>query len=95
MFFFAAVVAPVFEECVFRGIALPLLARALGVGPAVFLSSLLFASIHFHMASMAPLLVIAVAFALAYIYSGSLWVPITMHATFNAVNLALLLVIRQ
>jgi membrane protease YdiL (CAAX protease family) len=94
MLILAAVLAPVFEECLFRGILLPLLARRLGTGAAVLLSSVAFASIHFHLPSLVPLCVVAVGFSLGYLYAGSLWVPIVMHALFNGVNLSLLLLIR-
>lgn len=87
----AVVVAPCLEECIFRGVGLPVLARSLGVGPAVFLTSLLFAAAHQHLPSLVPLGVVAMALALAYLYSGSLWVPIAMHAIFNAVNLGIIL----
>jgi membrane protease YdiL (CAAX protease family) len=90
----AAVLAPLFEEVLFRGIALPLLARRWGVGPAVFAVSALFAAIHFHLPSFVPLFVIAVAFSLGYIHSQSLLVPIVMHGLFNAVNLGLLFLLR-
>jgi membrane protease YdiL (CAAX protease family) len=95
MLFMAVILAPLFEECVFRGLLLPLMARRLGVGPGIFLSSLIFASIHAHLPSMVPLFVVAVGFSMGYLYSGSLWVPVTMHALFNGVNLGLLLLIRQ
>ncbi len=86
--------APLFEETVFRGILLPLLARRFGVGAGVLLTSALFAGIHMHLYSTAPLFVIAVGFALAYVYTGSLWVPVTMHALFNGVNLVFLLLLK-
>lgn len=82
--------APIFEECIFRGIALPLMARAIGTGPAILFTSALFAGIHCHLPSFVPLCVVAVGFSLGYLYSGSLWVPITMHALFNGVNVVLL-----
>ena len=85
------IVAPAAEEILFRGILLPLLMKRLGVGPAVILSSVLFALIHFHVPSFFPLFVLAVGLALAYIYTRSLWVPIVMHALFNGMNLAILL----
>lgn len=91
----AVVVAPFFEECLFRGLILPLLVRRLGLGAGIFLTSLAFASIHFHFPTLIPLLVIATAFSLAYLYTRSLWVPIVMHGLFNGVNLALLLAIRH
>lgn len=86
----AVVLAPAFEECLFRGLALPLLARHLGLGPAVLATSLVFALVHFHLSSFAPLCIMAAAFSLAYLYSGSLWVPIVMHGLFNGVNVAIL-----
>ncbi len=91
----AVVIAPVFEELLFRGILLPAAARRLGVGRAVLLTSLLFAGIHCHLPSFLPLFLIAVAFALAYLYTESIVVPVVMHSLFNAVNLALLTVLRD
>jgi membrane protease YdiL (CAAX protease family) len=93
MVLLALVFAPAFEECLFRGIALPLFARRFGVGPAILITSLVFGLIHFHLPSFAPLCVVASAFSLAYLYSGSLWVPIIMHSLFNGVNIALLILI--
>ena len=84
------IVAPVAEEILFRGILLPLFMKRLGAGPAVILSSALFALIHFHVPSFFPLFVLATGLALAYIYTSSLWVPIMMHALFNGINLGLL-----
>ncbi len=93
MVFLAVILAPAFEECLFRGIALPLLARRLGVGPAILASSAIFALIHVHLPSFIPLCVVASAFSLAYLYTRSLWVPIVMHSLFNGVNVALLILI--
>ncbi len=94
LLFLATVLAPLFEECLFRGIVLPVLLRRLGTGPAIVLSSLIFAAIHLHLPSLAPLFVVSVGFSMAYLYTGSLWAPVCMHAIFNGVNLALLCVIR-
>ncbi len=87
----ALVLAPLAEEALFRGVLLPALMKRMGTGPAVVLSSLLFAAVHVHAPSFLPLFVLAVGLALAYIQSGSLWVPAIMHAVFNGLNLALLL----
>jgi len=91
----AMVIAPVFEECLFRGIMLPVMIRGLGMGAGIFATSFVFAAIHFHLPSLVPLIVVASGFSLAYLYSGSLWVPIIMHGTFNGINLALLLAMRH
>ena len=92
--FLAVLLAPLFEEVLFRGIGLPVLARKLGVAPAVVIMSALFAAIHFHVPSLVPLFVIAVSFSLAYIYTGSILVPVVMHGMFNAINLGLMTVLR-
>lgn len=82
--------APVAEELLFRGIFLPLLARRLGLGWAILLTSAGFALFHAHVPSLAALTLLAMAFSLAYLYSGSLMAPVVMHALFNGVNLAVL-----
>lgn len=94
--YFAAVgiaLAPISEELLFRGIGLPLFVRRFGAWRGVALLSLLFAALHFHVPSFVPLLLIGAAFSLAYLYSGSITVPIVMHAVFNAVNLGLMLLL--
>ena len=95
LMFMAIGLAPLFEEFLFRGIGLPLLARRWGVARAVILVSVFFAAIHFHVPSLVPLFIIAAAFSLAYIYTESIVVPVVMHGLFNAVNLGLLTVLRQ
>ncbi len=95
IFGFAIVVAPIFEECLFRGMLLPLAVRKFGLGTGIFLVSFLFAAIHVHLPSFIPLLIIAAGFSLAYLYTQSLWVPIIMHGLFNGVNLTMLLFMRQ
>jgi len=93
LLFTAVVLAPLAEELLFRGLLFPLFIRWLNVPLAVFLTSLLFAALHFHAASFMTLFLISIAFSLAYWRTGSLWVPVGMHALFNAVNAALLLFI--
>jgi membrane protease YdiL (CAAX protease family) len=83
----AIILAPLVEEIAFRGIALPLVAKHASPATAVIVVSILFALVHAHLPAMVPLFVVAVGFALAYIHSGSILVPITMHAIFNSVNL--------
>ncbi len=86
--FVAVVLAPVSEELLFRGIVLPALGRIWGMGAAIALSSALFALIHLHAPSLVPLFVLSIGLSLAYVYSKSLLVPISMHMVFNAVSLA-------
>jgi membrane protease YdiL (CAAX protease family) len=88
-FLVAVIGAPISEELVFRGIALPVAAKHLGTVPAVMLISIIFALIHLNTASFFPLFVLAIGLAAAYLYTQSILVPILMHAMFNAVQLGL------
>lgn len=90
----AVAIAPIFEETVFRGVLLPLAARRFGQGAGIVLTSVLFSAIHFHLYSAVPLFVVAVNLSLAYVYCGSLWVPVVMHGLFNGINLGLLLILK-
>lgn len=87
----AVAVAPLVEEVVFRGVFFPALARHRGIPAAVVLVSMLFAFIHGHPPAALPLFVVGTTLATAYLYTGSLLVPIFIHAIFNSVNLAALL----
>jgi membrane protease YdiL (CAAX protease family) len=80
---------PLVEELLFRGVALPFLSRHVSMGAAVAIGALVFALVHFHVASFVPLFVLAVGLSLAYLASGSILVPVTMHAVSNAVSVAL------
>ena len=92
---FAVIVAPVFEEFFFRGFAYPALKQRWGIWPSLLLVSAAFALIHLHLPSFGPLFALAVGFGLAYEFTGSLLAPITMHALFNAANVAMLVYIRS
>jgi len=83
----AIIAAPVVEEVIFRGILLPGLMQHLPAMPAIVGASLIFATVHFHLPSLLPMTVLGVGFCMAYITSGSLIAPITMHAIFNLVNI--------
>ena len=82
----AIVVAPVYEELLFRGILFPYLAKRIGMAGSIAIVSILFALIHFHVPSIMPLFLLSTALCLAYWRTGSLWTSIGIHATFNAVG---------
>ena len=86
--------APITEELVFRGVFLPTLTRRLGVWYAAAAVSLIFALVHTHLPTLLPLFVISLAFSLGYILTGSILVPIFMHALFNGVSLACVIMLR-
>jgi membrane protease YdiL (CAAX protease family) len=91
----AVATAPIIEELTFRGIIIPAVARRFSVVFAVCLVSFAFAVIHFHAAALVPLFVIAVAFSSAYLYSGSILVPIVMHMLFNGVTIVFYLLLQN
>jgi uncharacterized protein len=86
----AVAVAPAAEELVFRFFLYGVLRRYFGVAVGLVINALLFAAVHQHLPSFAPLFVLGACFTLAYEWSGSILVPMTMHALFNAANLVFL-----
>ncbi len=87
---FAVVVAPVTEEFLFRGFLYPALKSTLGVLLALILTSALFGLVHMNARALLPLSGLGFVMALAYERTGSLLVPMTMHAIFNAISLVVM-----
>jgi len=84
---FAVAIAPVVEEFVFRFFIYGVLKRYVGCLLGVILSSLLFAAAHAHLPSFVPLFVLGSCFAIAYEWSDSILVSMTMHSLFNSLTL--------
>jgi len=82
----AGIAAPVTEELLFRGCLYGYLRQSGGRVVAILVSSVVFALIHAHPATMPALAVFAVGLALLYEYTGTLWAPIAVHAVFNILN---------
>lgn len=87
----AVAVAPVAEEMIFRGYLYPIGKRHLGPFVSMVGTSLLFAVLHGHMASIPALFTLAMCLGLAYEKTGSLLVPMIMHAVFNTVSVVAIL----
>jgi len=90
----AVLIAPAAEEMLFRGIMFPVLLRRLPVFASTAIVSALFAGIHFHLPLFLPLFAFSICLCTAYLATGSIIVPITMHALFNATTTAIILVTR-
>jgi len=86
----AVMVAPMAEEFIFRFFIYGVLRRYFGVAIGLFFNALLFAAAHNHLPSALPLFVLGSCFTLAYEWSGSILVSMTMHTLFNSVQLILL-----
>ena len=89
----AVVLAPLFEETIFRGALLPVLATRLGPLPGVLLSGMLFAMAHISVGELAPLTVLGVGLGLVRLRSGRLWPSVLMHGLWNAVTFLNLLLL--
>ena len=89
----AVVLAPLFEETIFRGALLPVLAKRWGTAGGVVLSALLFALAHISIGELAPLTVLGVGLALLRVSTGRLLPSVLMHALWNAITFLNLLVL--
>jgi uncharacterized protein len=89
--FFAAVLTPIFEELVFRGL-LQNYMRNLNYGPwqSIFMASIIFSVLH-PLMHLPAIMVLSVCMGYAYEKSGSLLRPIFIHIFFNASTIALAL----
>ncbi|MFM7642724.1 MAG: lysostaphin resistance A-like protein [Cyanobium sp.] len=89
----AVVLAPVFEETLFRGVLLPVLGRYLGPVVAVLMSALVFATAHLSLGELVPLTVLGMGLGVLRWQSGRLSTSVCLHALWNSLtflNLVLL-----
>lgn len=82
----AVVLAPVFEEILFRGVLLPVAGRHLGGGLAVVVSAAVFAAAHLSLGELVPLFVLALGLGWLRWTSGRLLPCVLMHALWNAMT---------
>lgn len=95
IFVAGAVIAPLCEEFLFRGFFYGVGKRYVGALASAILTSVLFAAFHVNVAALPSLFVLALTFTIAYEATGSLWVPVCMHAFFNAGQLGVLYLVNQ
>ena len=89
----AVVLAPLFEETIFRGVLLPVLGRFLGRVGSVLVSALVFAIAHLSIGELPPLLVLGVGLALLRLSTGRLFPCVVMHSLWNGVTFLNLLLL--
>ncbi len=87
----AFVAAPLVEEVLFRGYFYGVLKRFTSPVFGAVISSGLFAVVHLNLPALVPLWVFALILTWMYELTRCLWVPILVHAMFNAANVMLLL----
>ena len=91
--FTALLVAPLFEETLFRGVLLPVAGQRIGGGGAVILSAAVFAIAHLSLSELAPLFVLGLGLGWLRWRSGRLASSVLMHALWNGLTFMNLLVL--
>jgi membrane protease YdiL (CAAX protease family) len=82
----ALIAAPLAEETFFRGFLFAGLRKRLGIAVSALVSGVLFGLLHFDPGSIVPFSLIGAVLALAYAFTGSLWISIVAHFLFNFVS---------
>ncbi len=85
--------APLFEELVFRGVLIPVLAKEIGEIWTVFASAFVFALAHLSVSEFPPLFVLGIGLALLRLTSGRLLPCVLMHALWNGITFTNLLLL--
>jgi membrane protease YdiL (CAAX protease family) len=86
-----AVLAPLVEETVFRGVLYQWLRKSLPVWAAAGISAAIFAAAHTIPAIFPWLFVTGLALALVFEYGGTLYCSMLLHAIINGVSVAMLI----
>jgi len=86
-------VAPLFEEFLFRAFLFQQFRRAFGLTHAVLLSALVFAAIHQSIEFFVPLFGLGVILALVYHHTQSLWASVVAHGLYNGFTVVLVAVL--
>ncbi len=91
--FTAVVLAPLFEETLFRGVLLPVLGQRWGAIPGLLASAFTFAVAHLSLGELAPLLVLGLGLGWLRLRSGRLAPCVLMHAFWNGLTFTNLLLL--
>jgi membrane protease YdiL (CAAX protease family) len=86
----ACVAAPVVEEMLFRGYMYGTLRQLTHPIFAAAVVGALFAVVHGNLPALLPLWVFSILLTTAYELTRCLWVPVGMHAFFNAANIVMM-----
>lgn len=89
----ASILAPFFEEILFRGVIFRYFQRRFGLIGGAVTSSLLFGLVHPSLSSFLPITALGIVLAWIYHKSGSLIAPIITHMLWNTVSITTVLLI--
>ena len=94
LFITTTLLAPLFEEIIFRGILLPILSRDFGIIFGILTSAFIFALAHLSISEMPPLLALGIGLGITRIVSGSLLSSMFMHSLWNGLTFLNLFLLR-
>jgi hypothetical protein len=94
LFVTTTLLAPLFEEIIFRGILLPTLSRDFGIILGIIVSAFIFALAHLSLGEMPPLFVLGIGLGITRIASGSLLSSVIMHSLWNGLTFFNLFLLR-
>ena len=94
LFLTTTLLAPLFEEVIFRGILLPILSRDFGIILGISISAFIFALAHLSISEMPPLFVLGLGLGVLRIISGSLLSSVLMHSLWNGLTFLNLFLLR-
>lgn len=89
------IIAPVFEEILFRGIVFRELASKINVVVAIVVQAFLFGAFHMNLTQGIYAFVVGLLLGWSYYVSGSLFVPVLIHLFFNTTSVFLSLLISE
>jgi len=94
LFLTTTLIAPLFEEIIFRGVLLPVLTRDYGKTIGILTSSFVFALAHLSLNEFPPLFVLGIGLATTRLISGRLSSSIVMHSFWNGLTFLNLFLLR-
>ena len=94
LFVTTTLIAPFFEEIIFRGVLLPVLARDYGRTIGILISSFVFALAHLSLNEFPPLFVLGIGLAVTRLISGRLSSSVAMHSFWNGLTFVNLFLLR-
>ena len=94
LFLTTSLLAPFFEEIIFRGVLLPILSRDFGVVLGILISAFIFALAHLSISEIPPLLILGIGLGITRASSGSLLSSVFMHSLWNGLTFLNLFLLR-
>ena len=94
LFVTTTLLAPFFEEVIFRGVLLPTISRDFGIIWGITISAFIFALAHLSIGEMPPLFVLGIGLGITRIATGSLLSSVIMHSLWNGLTFLNLFLLR-